>query len=83
MKSLSLTGQEGAHGAVQAAGVPWVMAGSQPHSLQNWMWQNLSASGCVTDYLITDIHGGVGALWMGMPCANANVTARGTTQGPQ
>lgn len=57
--------------------------GAQPHSLQNWMWQDLSDSGCMTDYLITDIHGGFGALWMGMPCANANVTDRGTTQGPQ
>lgn len=49
----------------------------------NLIWQNLAASGCVTDYLITDINGGFGALWMGMLCANANVTARGTTQAPQ
>lgn len=70
-------------GPCRQLGVPWVVAASQPHSLQSSIWQNLSASGCVTDYLLTDIYGGFAALWMGMPCANANVTACGTTQGPQ
>lgn len=45
--------------------------------------QNLPPSGCIAACLITDMHGGFGALWVGIPCANANVTALSTTQGPR
>lgn len=72
---------------VQAAGRAWGNAGSQGSCgscfLQNWGQQNLPLSGCAADCLITDIHGGFGALRMGMPCANANVTACSTTWGPR
>lgn len=64
-------------------GLLWVVAGCWPRFLQNHGQQNLPLSGCAADYLITDIHGGFGALRMGMPCANANVTARSTTRGPR
>lgn len=63
--------------------LPWAVVGCQRRFLQNWGQQNLPPFVCTANYLITDIHGGFGALWVGMPCANANVTAGGTTQGPQ
>jgi len=44
--------------------------------------QNNSSLWLHRDNLISGIHGGSGAIWMAVPCANANVTARSTTWGP-
>lgn len=66
----------------QAAGAPAGCAGMSTSLFAKLGAAKLASLWLHADYLITDICGGFGALWMGMPCANANVTARSTTWGP-